>query len=85
LMGLGVRPAAFGAAATPFMSLGITATPRVTAVSTRLRAQFGGVAAQPFITTRVKASQVDVWEKIVRRYSNQGAGLFNQQRQRAAG
>jgi len=77
LMGLVVRPAAFGAAATPFMSRGITATPRVTAVSTRRRTQFGDAAAQPFITTRVKASQVEVWEKIVRRYSNQGAGLFN--------
>ena len=58
-------------------SLGTNGVARTNAIGQFLRANFGDQKAQPMLMTLATKAQVEIWEDIIGRLTNQGSGRFN--------
>ena len=59
-------------------ALGTAAPVRIDAITKWLSANFGDTAARPIISTLATRHHVEVFEKIISKLTNQGAGSFSQ-------
>jgi hypothetical protein len=66
------------AAAAEVAKLGVSGPARVDAITMFLRGRYGETAARPMLNTLLTESQVRIWEDIITRSTNGGAGGFSQ-------